>query len=92
MCRCRAMVGLNRRLRGGERLLGLAVGEKQASPERKAWVQRQRRRLLKGQTQEVLDEIETVCGPRGGAVLKRERGYFRPEALRTNPASTSSSY
>jgi len=31
--------------------------------ERKTWVKRQRRRLLKGQTQEVLDEIETVCGP-----------------------------
>ena len=45
--------------------------------ERKTWVKRQRRRLLKGQTQEVLDEIETVCGPHCSGVLKRERGYFR---------------
>ena len=40
-------------------------------------MKRQRRRLLKGQTQEVLDEIETVCGPRSGEALKRERDYFR---------------
>jgi len=59
--------------------LGAIAGQKSrwTSQERKTWVKRQRRRLLKGQTQEVLDEIETVCGPRCGGVLKRERGYFR---------------
>jgi hypothetical protein len=59
--------------------LGVIAGQKSrwTIQQRKAWVKRQRRRLLKGQTQEVLAEIETVCGPRCGAVLKRERGYFR---------------
>lgn len=59
--------------------LGAIAGQKRrwTSPARKTWVKRQRRRLLEGQTQEVLDEIETVCGPRCGGVLKRERGYFR---------------
>jgi hypothetical protein len=45
--------------------------------ERAAWVKRQRRRLLKGQTQTVPEEIEAVCGPRCGSDLSRERGYFR---------------
>jgi hypothetical protein len=59
--------------------LGAIAGQKSrwTAQERKTWVKRQRRRLLKGQTQEVLDEIEELCGPRGGSVLKRERGYFR---------------
>jgi hypothetical protein len=47
------------------------------SQERKTWVKRQRRRLLQGETQKVLDEIETVCGRHCSGVLKRERGYFR---------------
>jgi hypothetical protein len=47
------------------------------SQQRKTWVKCQRRRLLTGQTQKILDEIETVCGPRCSGVLKRERGYFR---------------
>src|SRR5262249_40396764 len=45
--------------------------------QRRAWVKRQRGRLLKGQTAAVLEEIEAVCGPRCGSVLKRERGSFR---------------
>jgi hypothetical protein len=59
--------------------LGVIAGKKSrwTSPERKTWVKRQRRRLLKGETQKVLDEIETVCGPHCSGVLKRERGYFR---------------
>ncbi len=59
--------------------LGAIAGQKSrwTSQERKTWVKRQRRRLLTGQTQKVLDEIETVCGPRCGGVFKRERGYFR---------------
>jgi len=59
--------------------LGVIAGQKSrwTTPERKTWVTRQRRRLLKGQTQEVLDEIEELCGSRCGPVLKRERGYFR---------------
>jgi hypothetical protein len=59
--------------------LGVMAGQKSrwTSRQRRAWVKRQRRRLLKGRTEEVLEEIETVCGPRCGAVLKRERGYFR---------------
>ena len=59
--------------------LGVIAGRKSGwtTRQRKSWVKCQRRRLLKGQTQEVLVEIETVCGPRCGSVLKRERGYFR---------------
>ena len=45
--------------------LGVIAGQKSrwTSQARKTWVKRQRRRLLEGQTQEVLEEIETVCGP-----------------------------
>jgi hypothetical protein len=59
--------------------LGVIAGQKSrwTSPARQSWVKRQRRRLLRGQTQEVLDEVARVCGRRCGAVLKRERGYFR---------------
>ena len=59
--------------------LGVMAGAKSrwTSAERKAWVKRQRRRLLKGETQQMLEEIETVCGRGCRGVLKRERGYFR---------------
>jgi hypothetical protein len=59
--------------------LGAIAGQKSrwTSQERKTWVKRQRRRLLGGRTREVLDEVETACGPRCGGVLRRERGYFR---------------
>jgi hypothetical protein len=45
--------------------------------ERRAWVRRQRRRLLKGGYEEVQTAIDAVCGSRSGKALKRERDYFK---------------
>src|SRR5512135_2598101 len=59
--------------------LGVIAGRKSGwtTAERTTWVKRQRRRLLKGQTEEVLQEITVVCSRRCGPVLKRERAYFQ---------------
>jgi hypothetical protein len=59
--------------------LGVIAGRKSGwtAAGRTTWVKRQRRRLLKGQTEEVLQEITVVCGRRCGPVLKRERAYFQ---------------
>jgi hypothetical protein len=46
-------------------------------PERRAWISRQRRRLLRGKIDEVRAAIDAVCGSRPGKALKRERHYFR---------------
>jgi hypothetical protein len=45
--------------------------------ERRAWIGRQRRRLLKGRYEEVQAAIDVVCGRRASKALKRERDYFR---------------
>ena len=59
--------------------LGVIAGRKSGgtAAERTTWVKRQRRRLLKGQTGEVLRAIAVVCGRRREPVLKRERAYFQ---------------
>ncbi len=59
--------------------LGVIAGRKSSgtAAERTTWVKRQRRRLLKGQTEEVLREIAVVCGRRREPVLKREQAYFQ---------------
>ena len=59
--------------------LGVIAGRKSGGTavERTTWVKRQRRRLLKGQTEEVLRAIAVVCGRRREPVLKRERAYFQ---------------
>src|SRR4051794_21810413 len=48
--------------------------------ERRAWIGRQRRRLLKGKIEEVQAAIDVVCGSRPGKTLKRERDYFKRNA------------
>jgi len=48
--------------------------------ERQAWIGRQRRRLLKGQVEEVQAAIAAVCGSRPSPALKREREYFKRNA------------
>ena len=59
--------------------LGVIAGRKNGGTAagRTTWVKRQRRRLLKGQTEEVLQEIAGVCRRCRGPVLKRERAYFQ---------------
>src|SRR4051812_31261462 len=47
------------------------------SSERRTWIGRQRRRLLKGRYEEVQAAIDVVCGRRASKALKRERDYFR---------------
>src|SRR4051812_24082357 len=48
--------------------------------ERRAWIGRQRRRLLRGKVEEVQAAIDVVCGSRAGKALKRERDYFKRNA------------
>jgi hypothetical protein len=45
--------------------------------ERRGWIGRQRRRLLKGKYEEVQAAIDAVCGCRASKTLKRERDYFK---------------
>src|SRR5512138_2929547 len=54
-----------------------ALKRRWTAAERRTWIGRQRRRLLKGGVEEVQAEIDAVCGPRPGQALKREREYFR---------------
>jgi hypothetical protein len=54
-----------------------ALQSRWTAAERRAWIGRQRRHLLKGKVEEVQAAIETVCGPRPGKALRRERGYFK---------------
>jgi len=44
--------------------------------ERKTWVRRQRRLLLRGRLEEVTDAIRRVCKGRRGKKLRTERNYF----------------
>jgi hypothetical protein len=55
-----------------------ALKSRWTAAERQAWIVRQRRRLLKGEIEEVQAGIDTVCGTRPGKALKRERDYFKP--------------
>jgi hypothetical protein len=54
-----------------------ALQRRWTASERQAWIVRQRRRLLKGEIEEVQAAIETACGSRPGKALKRERDYFK---------------
>jgi hypothetical protein len=54
-----------------------ALRRRWTAAERRAWIGRQRRRLLKGALEEVQAAIDAVCGPRPGKALRRERAYFR---------------
>jgi hypothetical protein len=54
-----------------------ALQRRWTAAERRAWIGRQRRRLLKGGFEEVQAAIDTACGSRPGKALKRERDYFR---------------
>jgi hypothetical protein len=51
-----------------------------SGPERRAWVRRQRRRLLTGRGDEIVEAIEALCGRRVSRAMKRERTYFRRNA------------
>jgi hypothetical protein len=59
--------------------LGVLAAQKRGwtAAQRRSWIGRQRQRLLKGQTEAVLQEIAVVCGRSRGAVLRRERSYFQ---------------
>jgi hypothetical protein len=59
--------------------LGKIAGLKRGwtSAERREWIGRQRRRLLRGAIEEVQAAIDAACGPRPGRALKREREYFK---------------
>src|SRR4051812_22226049 len=54
-----------------------ALQRRWTAAERRAWVGRQRRRLLKGGYEEVRAALDAVCGSRPGKALKRERDYFK---------------
>src|SRR4051794_10735551 len=54
-----------------------ALQRRWTAAERRAWVGRQRRRLLKGGYEGVRAAIDAACGPRPGKALKRERDYFK---------------
>jgi hypothetical protein len=54
-----------------------ALQRRCTASERRAWIGRQRRRLLRGEIEEVQAAIDTVCGSRPGKALRRERDYFK---------------
>src|SRR3954454_16492783 len=54
-----------------------ALQRRWTAAERRAWIGRQRRRLLKGGFEGVRAAIDAACGPRPGKALKRERDYFK---------------
>jgi hypothetical protein len=54
-----------------------ALRRRWTASERRAWIGRQRRRLLRGEIEEVQAAIDTVCGSRPGKALRRERDYFK---------------
>jgi hypothetical protein len=54
-----------------------ALQRRWTASERRVWIGRQRRRLLKGKVEEVQAAIDAVCGGRPSQALKREREYFR---------------
>src|SRR4051794_17476500 len=54
-----------------------ALQRRWTAAERRAWVGRQRRRLLKGGFEDVRAALDAVCGPRPGKALRRERDYFK---------------
>lgn len=54
-----------------------ALRRRWTASERRAWIGRQRRRLLKGGVEEVRAAIDEVCGSRPGKALRRERDYFK---------------
>jgi hypothetical protein len=54
-----------------------ALQRRWTAAERRAWIGRQRRRLLKGGFEEVRAAIDAACGSRPGKALRRERDYFK---------------
>src|SRR3954464_11678924 len=54
-----------------------ALQRRWTAAERRAWIARQRRRLLRGGAEEGRAAIDAVCGPRPGKALRREREYFK---------------
>src|SRR5512143_3556656 len=51
-----------------------------SASERQVWIRCQRRHLLKGRVDEVVEAIEPLCGRRASQAMKRERNYFRRNA------------
>lgn len=60
-----------------EHLSSIADQKKWKSAEKKQWVNKQRRRLLKGKLDIFIEEIECVCKNLKNNLLIRERDYFR---------------
>lgn len=60
-----------------EHLSSIADQKKWKSAEKKKWVNKQRRRLLKGKLDIFIEEIECVCKNLKNNLLIRERDYFR---------------
>ena len=54
-----------------------ALQRRWTAAERREWIGRQRRRLLKGGFEGVRAAIDAACGPRPGKALKRERDSFK---------------
>lgn len=47
-----------------------------SAKERKAWVHKQRRLLLKGEANQVVDAVQAICKGRNGKAITTERNYF----------------
>lgn len=59
-----------------EHLSNIAALKKWNAQEKKKWVRKQRKRLLKGFCDKVVEEIKKVCKGTKNALLKRERAFF----------------
>ncbi len=53
-----------------------ALGKSWSAKERKAWVRKQRRLLLKGQVEQVVKAVQTICRGRNNKAITTERDYF----------------
>jgi len=60
-----------------EHLSSIAAQKKWKPVEKKQWVNKQRRRLLRGKMDIFMEEIEVVCKNFKNDLLTRERDYFR---------------
>jgi hypothetical protein len=53
-----------------------ALRKKWSTKERKAWIAKQRRLLLKGEAASVIKAVKTICRGRNSKSITRERNYF----------------
>ena len=53
-----------------------SLRKKWSSKERKSWVSKHRRLLLKGKSSEVIDGVQALCRGRNSKAIRTERDYF----------------